>query len=312
MLLDHPLNPIPPGARSGMAICPDGTAIRYAAWVPPAATKMGTVVLMQGRAEFIEKYFETVGDLLVRGFAVVAFDWRGQGGSARQLRNRLKGHVAGFDAFEEDLETVLAQVVLPSCPSPYFALAHSTGATILLGSAPQVRRRFRRMVVLSPLIDFGRTGWPTWLAAPLARTLSAIGLGGMFIPGGGRYRAYAAPFEGNELTSEPRRYERAKAFVGAHPQVTIGAPTFAWVVAALDAMATLRKPDMAEGLRGPLLILASGKDTVVSTAATERFAGMSKGASLIVIPGARHELLQEADIYREQALAAFDAFIPGS
>ena len=33
---------------------------------------------------------------------------------------------------------------------------------------------------------------------------------------------------------------------------------------------------------------------------------------IITIDGARHELLQEADIYREQVLAAIDAFIPGS
>ncbi len=30
------------------------------------------------------------------------------------------------------------------------------------------------------------------------------------------------------------------------------------------------------------------------------------------IAGARHEILQEADRYREQLLAAFSSFIPGS
>ncbi|TIM62928.1 MAG: alpha/beta hydrolase, partial [Mesorhizobium sp.] len=34
--------------------------------------------------------------------------------------------------------------------------------------------------------------------------------------------------------------------------------------------------------------------------------------SLLVIDGARHEILQETDFYREQFFAAFDAFIPGS
>ena len=33
---------------------------------------------------------------------------------------------------------------------------------------------------------------------------------------------------------------------------------------------------------------------------------------LIEIDGARHELFQEADRYRAQAMAAIDAFIPGS
>ena len=38
----------------------------------------------------------------------------------------------------------------------------------------------------------------------------------------------------------------------------------------------------------------------------------SAAGSLLTIDGARHELLQEADLYREQVLAAFDAFIPGT
>ena len=33
---------------------------------------------------------------------------------------------------------------------------------------------------------------------------------------------------------------------------------------------------------------------------------------MLTIDGARHEILQEADVYREQFLAAFDAFVPGS
>ena len=37
-----------------------------------------------------------------------------------------------------------------------------------------------------------------------------------------------------------------------------------------------------------------------------------RSGSLLTIDGARHEILQEADIYREQFLAAFDAFIPGT
>ena len=48
------------------------------------------MVLLQGRAEFIEKYGETVGDLRARGFAVYALDWRGQGHSGRVLRTRAR------------------------------------------------------------------------------------------------------------------------------------------------------------------------------------------------------------------------------
>ena len=65
----------------------------------PPGPPQGTVCILQGRAEFIEKYFETVGDLLLRGFAVATFDWRGQGLSARRLGNPRKGHVRRFDDY---------------------------------------------------------------------------------------------------------------------------------------------------------------------------------------------------------------------
>ena len=45
---------------------------------------------------------------------------------------------------------------------------------------------------------------------------------------------------------------------------------------------------------------------------TTYLARIFRAARLIEIDGARHELFQEADRYRAQAMAAIDAFIPGS
>jgi len=58
--------------------------------------------------------------------------------------------------------------------------------------------------------------------------------------------------------------------------------------------------------------VAAGADQVVSTRAVEAYARRLRLGSLLMIDGARHEILQEADLYREQFLAAFDAFIPGT
>src|SRR5436309_13416036 len=94
-LVSIPANPVPDGAVSGILKTPDGVALRFARWAPPPGRR-GTVCLFQGRAEFIEKYFETVRDLRSRGFAVATLDWRGQGLSERALRNPLKGDVRNF------------------------------------------------------------------------------------------------------------------------------------------------------------------------------------------------------------------------
>ena len=100
LLLPHetclnPANPVPDDVVTGAIKTSDGVNLRFARWAPPPGRK-GTVVLMQGRAEFIEKYFETVRDLRARGFAVATFDWRGQGLSDRRLSDRHKGYVRNF------------------------------------------------------------------------------------------------------------------------------------------------------------------------------------------------------------------------
>jgi len=67
------------GGTYGYFRVPDGTRLRFAIWRPQNGLQ-GTVVLLGGRGEFIEKYAgELVGELLGRGYAVYALDWRGQG-----------------------------------------------------------------------------------------------------------------------------------------------------------------------------------------------------------------------------------------
>ena len=145
---------------------PDGAELRFARWAPPAGRK-GTVCVFQGRSEQIEKYFETVRDLRDRGFAVATIDWRGQGHSSRRLRDPRKGYVRDFSDFEIDVEAFVQQVVLPDCPPPYFALAHSMGGAVMLRIAYAGKRWFDRMVLSAPMIDLpGRaTSLPARAAA---------------------------------------------------------------------------------------------------------------------------------------------------
>src|ERR1700686_3963908 len=137
-LVSIPANPAPENVVSGTIKTPDGAELRFARWAPPAGRK-GTVCVFTGRSEQIEKYFETVRDLRDRGFAVAMIDWRGQGHSSRRLRDPRKGYVRDFSDFEVDVETFVQRVVLPDCPPPYFALAHSLGGAGMLGPAPRGR-----------------------------------------------------------------------------------------------------------------------------------------------------------------------------
>jgi len=78
----------------------EGSRIRYGSWQSENRTHRGTVLLLSGRSEFLEKYFETVGELIQRGHDVYSFDWRGQGLSTRMLANRHKGFVRTYTSRE--------------------------------------------------------------------------------------------------------------------------------------------------------------------------------------------------------------------
>ncbi len=305
-------NPVPAGATTGTVVSGDGVRLRYARWRQTGRRSQGTVCLLQGRGETVEKYFETVGDLRRRGFAVATFDWRGQGGSDRRLRNRRKGHVDSFEEYDRDLEAFLQQVALPDCPPPYFALAHSTGALLCLRAVRQGRASFSRMVLLAPLVGLGPTRPSQQNAFRIAALMTAIGLGELTVPGEHARPIETVPFEGNLLTGDPVRYRRTVNIVTGLPQVAVGAPTFGWLYAACRAMREAADPDFAPAIRVPALVVSGALDRMVSLAAAEALAATLRAGGQVVIPGAQHEILMERDAVREQFWAAFDAFVPGS
>ena len=310
ILLATDANPVPPGADARMIAAGDGVALRVARWACAGAPK-GTVVIASGRGEFVEKYFPAVATMLAANFHVVAFDWRGQGLSARELANPRKGHIDDFSLYQRDLDAVRAQVLEPHCPKPWFALGHSMGGAILLAQAHAGRSPFDRMVLSAPMIDLAGLRFPRGVRL-LAAALDILGFGGAFIPGGGETTYLSQPFAANVLTTDPERYAVVAEIAARHPQLALGAPTIGWLNAAFRLMRQFENPDYAAAIRVPALIVTAGDDQVVDTPAIARFAAWMKAGHGLTIAGARHELLIERDIFAQQFWAAFGAFIPGT
>jgi len=305
-------NPAPPIPRVRTITTRDGVALRAAHWpADPARPIRGSVLLFQGRAEFIEKYFETVRDLCERGFHVATLDWRGQGGSARRLSDARRGHVASFKEYEADLAAFLEQMVAPNCPKPWFGLAHSMGAAILIEAVRSGAAPLERLIALAPMIGIERIGRPK-LVRLAANALALAGLGTRYVPGGGAVSISTRPFQGNPLTSDEGRYARNAAVLGAAPRLGVGAPTIGWVRAALAQMARFAEPRYAMSIRVPILVIMPGGDRLCSLPAMERFAARLKSGSGLLLPQSRHEILMERDAIRSLFWAAFDAFVPGA
>ncbi|MFN3687308.1 alpha/beta fold hydrolase [Salinarimonas sp.] len=303
-------NPVPIATEVSRIRAADGVGLRVARFEARVERPLGTVTIYQGRAEFIEKWAEPIAELLDRGFAVVAFDWRGQGASDRALEDPRKGHVRRFRHYARDVEAIAAQV-LPKCPGPHFVLAHSMGAGIALDLARHGRLPAERLVALSPMIALAAIDRPRVARAYIRASRLAL-LGGTYVPGGGETSVMTRPFPGNPLTSDERRYVRNAGIAAEVKEWAVGAPTVAWLDEAWSLMRTLQAPRAALDIRMPVLIVAGGADRVVSTPAAERFAAWLKTGPALVIPGARHELLNESDAIRARVWGAFDAFVPGT
>ncbi|MGI9357158.1 MAG: alpha/beta fold hydrolase [Rhizobiaceae bacterium] len=310
-LFEIPGNPVPDDGVSGVLTIPGSISIRYAHWKSGVVPSRGTILLAHGRTECIEKYFETIGDLQRLGFGVATFDWRGQGGSTRLLSDPLKGHVEHFNQYLDDLDAVLTRVVLPDCKPPFYLLGHSTGGLVSLLAAPAVSNRINRVVLMSPMLKLDDLPIRQRYLKHVLGLLTYTGFGRSYVPfthGNIEKR----DLDNNKLTSDWNRYKRGTELAKHHWQLAVSGPTISWLHSAFRASEHIGQPGFASAISIPTLFILAGNDSVVSTSFSERYAQRMRAASFLTIAGARHEIFQEADVYREQALAAIDAFLPNA
>ena len=305
------INPVPSGAVTTMFDGYDGTKLRAAIWEPTRGPSRGTVCVFTGRGEYIEKYFEVVADLRRRGYTVAIMDWRGQGGSERRLSNPRKSHVVGFTEYDRDLALFMRDVVMPSCPPPYVALGHSLGGNVLLRGAQSETSVFARMVLVSPMIAIHESQLrnPVGLVRAYTECASLCGLATAYVKGGRDEPEEMHEFNHNVLTTDFVRWSRNKAVLEQAPELGLGSPTIGWLRSALRSCAMLQRPDYPKYVAVPMLLFAAGADQVVSPRAIEDFAVDLKLGGHIVMPGSRHEILQENDEIRQRFWAAFDAYM---
>ena len=110
------------------------------------------------------------------------------------------------------------------------------------------------------------------------------------------------------MTSSRERYERAVAVLEAAPELALGAPTVGWLRAAFRSCAVLSTLDFPSSVKVPVLMVAAGRDEIVSTPVIEDYVPRMKLGTLALIGPSRHEILQENDTIRGRFWASFDAY----
>ena len=258
------------------------------------------MVVSPGRTEFIEKYFEVIGELQARGFVVLVHDWRGQGLSDRLLGERLRGHAIGVRAFLDDYALVLGHYER-RLPEPWINLSHSMGGALTILAMAEGERRFAGALLSAPMIGLNTRGAPRIVARSVAWTAARSGAG----------RVYADPREwsGARLSRDTTRQQRWRDQLAACPDLRLGGFTWGWLQTAFEATARLASHPKVAEIAAPVTILGAGVEDLVDNAAQQALAARLPAGRFLQIPDAYHELLMETDDVRAEVWAAFDALV---
>jgi len=289
----------------------DNVSIRYGIWDCGAKRKNGSVILLGGRKEFMEKYAETTEELKQRQFDVYSMDWRGQGLSTRLLSNRHKGHINNYSEYLEDLNYFVNNIVKPVAISPLIVLAHSMGGHVALRFLHDFPEIVCKAVLTSPMIDINIPSFPRWLVRFIAFCASVAGFGHSYSVGSQGYSASIIKFEGNTLTSDPVRFMDEHRAIESNPDLALGGVTYGWLAATFESIDILSGAEYAGKIKTPVLIVGAGKDRIVSEAAQRAICSVMEKGSFVSISDSYHEILKERDKVRNIFWKEFDGFISG-
>ncbi len=285
-----------------------GARLRYACWNVPGTAPdrtRGTVVVLTGRGEFIEKYAtEIVGELLARGYAVCALDWRGQGLSDRPLADRSKGHIDNFSTYIADLQLFLEKVVAPEAAGPVIALCHSMGAHIVLRTlAESGPGPFSAGMLVSPMTGLRREAM---LRSVLMVMPEVPVVEERYLFGTGPFVLLAREFNANFVTHDQRRYRFTEEWFAADPRLTLGGPTLGWARQAARSMTACLAPGYLERIQLPLVLVTAGQDPLIDSRTHAPVVARLEHGEHVTIAGAKHEVMMETDELRALFWEAFD------
>ncbi len=305
LLATHLVDALPDGSAKFIT-ARDGARLRFAVW-PNDGARERWCLFLNGRTEFIEKYYEVIAELMARGFGVVTWDWRGQGLSARMLKNPQKGHIDRFETYLDDADEIMAALSGELGAEPLTIVAHSMGGHLALRLAERWGDRVDTLSLSAPMTGV-RLPFAKGVIRRYAGLFDRVGLGSSYVVGRGDLDPSDFDFETNLVTRDPVRFARDTSFVKQEAALRLGAPTTGWLDAAFHSIAHIMTPAFGRALKAPVLLASARADQIVDPDTHDDFMAQGVRGRLLKIGEAQHEILRERDNVRRQFWDGFDRF----
>lgn len=296
---------------------PRGHKLRYAHFKSPVPGPRSSVLLLQGRASFLEFYEVLVVPLLERGLDVWMYDLSGQGGSSRLLphgrhdditRHRMQ-HIDSFEFYVEDASAFIKDIFLPRAEGQLFIGGYSSGGHVALRYLQRTPDTpFEAAFVISPFLSL-KTAIPNKLLAIMFRGASLFVNLDRYFPGASNDDpTFTVPFEENLCSGDVEGFEEIKDLCYRHPHYMMGGVSYGWLKAAVDSLECIWDREAIQSVRIPVLMATAGKDGLIEVCYNGQFADQLPKAKHVYYPESRHEIFRDTQEVRKQWWMDFDEF----
>lgn len=260
----------------------------------------GSVVLLHGFTEFIQKYREIIYYFTQAGYDVYMAEHYGHGYSERDELtegNLSKVAVDEFSVYVDDAFQFITDVVNKKRDrnKPFILFGHSMGGGIgtrLLEKYPSV---FDAAILSSPMIEIETGATPEWIAKFFAGSANAFGAGGDYIFGHYDYTPEDLFEDPSCPASSYERYKYALELRAENEYYQMYGATWSWLNASIDATKKMVEQEEAQKVRIPVLLFQAENDSLVRSGGQLEFAAKAYNVNVVYCPGAHHEIFNSPD-----------------
>ena len=288
----------------------DGMKMRYGQ-TGNSASAQATVVMIPGYTATMDMYGEQAGEIAARGYHVIGFDLRGQGGSERPRPSQPeKLLVEDFRVYSNDVALFLQGLDLPE-DRPVILMGMSFGGHVAFRTAGEHSDLVDGLLLLAPAlkpksgdISFEKVTW-------LLRVGDALGKDKSYLPGHSNWKPYS---EGNLLrvgiehcASSRKRLPMRDAIFTARPEQRVGGVTYNWGREFYGSSDFVLQGGYPESIKKPVTMIHAELDHFVETEVNKQVCAMRMSDCIsIPIAGSGHCLTQETDRVLDRIYNALD------